>query len=192
LLLPQPEPVSLDPNHRIAIARSRSTGSRSNPRRSSLIERHRAKGKEGGGAATPAAKTCGGAARDSPELGVPAAPGAKASRHQVREHHRDKGKRSGATAGPRGARASRATVRGGGHRRRAAFQGLRSAKGYDFWCKRTRGRRRSSPRAVEAGAAVEGGRRRGPAAEMVRCLRGEVLLRLSGLLVTGDRCVEVL
>jgi hypothetical protein len=174
------------------IARSRSNGPRSNPRRPSPIERHRAKGKEGSGAATPAAKTRGGAARDSPELGVPAAPGARASRLQAREHHRGTGKRSGATARPRGARASHATARGGGHRRRAAFQGLRLAKGYDFWCKRTRGKRRSSPRVVKAGAAAESGRRRGSAAEMVRRSRGGVLPRLSGLLVTWDRCVEVL
>jgi hypothetical protein len=174
-----PEPISLDPNHRISIARSRSNGPRSNPRRPSPIEWHRAKGKEGSGAATPAAKTRSGVARDSPELGVPAAPGARASRLQAREHHR-------------GARASHATARGGGHRRRAVFQGLRLAKGYDFWCKRTRGKRRSSPRVVKAGAAAESGRRRGSAAEMVRRSRGGVLPRLSGLLVTWDRCVEVL
>jgi hypothetical protein len=43
-----------------------------------------------------------------------------------------------------------------------------------------------------AGAAAEGGRRRGPAAETVRCSRGGVLPRLSGLLGTGDRRVKVL
>jgi hypothetical protein len=109
--------------------------------------RPRAKGEGGGGAATPAAKTRGDAAWDSPELGVPAAPGAKASRLQAREHHRGTGKRSRATAGPRGARASRATVRGGGHRWRAAFQGLRPAKDYGVRRKRTRERRGGSPRA---------------------------------------------
>jgi hypothetical protein len=59
-------------------------------------------------------------------------------------------------------------ARGGGHRRRAAFRALRVAKGYDSWCKRTRGRRQSLPRAVEVGAAVQGGRRRWPAEEAGR------------------------
>jgi hypothetical protein len=37
-------------------------------------------------------------------------------------------------------------ARDGGQRRRAAFRALRVAKGYDIWRKRTRERRRSSPR----------------------------------------------
>jgi hypothetical protein len=97
--------------------------------------------------ATPPAAAAAARLGDSPEIGVPAAPGAKASRLQAREHHRGTGKQSGATAGPRGARASRATVRGGGHRRRAAFQGLRPAKDYGVRHKRTRERRGDSPRA---------------------------------------------
>jgi hypothetical protein len=141
------EPVSPDPNHRISIARSRSNGSRSNPRRPSPIERHRAKEKKGWAALRRRRqhpRRCG---SGSPELCVPAAPRVKPSRLQAGEHHRDMGDRSRATAGRRGARASRATGRGGGHRRRAAFQGLRPAKDYGVRRKRTRERRGGSPRA---------------------------------------------
>jgi hypothetical protein len=45
---------------------------------------------------------------------------------------------------------------------------------------------------VEAGNTTEEGRRRRPAAEGLGLPRGEVLPRFSGVLVTGDRCVEVL
>jgi hypothetical protein len=94
----------------------------------------------------------------SPELGVPAAPVAEASRLLAREDHRGTGRRPRATAGPRGARASRATVRGGGHHRRAAFQGLRPAKAYGGWRKITRKRRGDAPKGC--GGRGGGGRRR--------------------------------
>jgi hypothetical protein len=92
----------------------------------------------------------------SPELGVPAAPVAEASRLLVREDHRGTGRRPRATAGPSGARASRATVRGGGHHRRAVFQGLRRPKYYGIRCNMTRGGRGSSPRARD-GRRYDGG-----------------------------------
>jgi hypothetical protein len=47
-------------------------------------------------------------------------------------------------------------------------------------------------RAVEAGDAAERGRRRRPAAGRIGLPRGGVLPRLSGLLITRDRCVEIL
>jgi hypothetical protein len=105
------------------------------------------KERKGGRRCDAGGNTRGGVARDSPQLGVPAALGVKTSRLQAREHRRGTGKRSRATGGPRGARASRSIVRGGGHRRRAAFQGLRPAKDYGVRCKRTREMRGGSPRA---------------------------------------------
>jgi hypothetical protein len=75
------------------------------------------KGKGGGGAATPAAKTRGGMARDSPELGVPAAPGAKTTRAQVGRDQRDMSDPPGAKAGL-GGRSSCGYDGGGGSARR--------------------------------------------------------------------------
>jgi hypothetical protein len=71
-------------------------------RRSDLDQAAQGKGEGGGGAATPAAKTRGGAARDSPELGVPAAPGAKTTRARVGHDQRDMRDPPGAKAGLRG------------------------------------------------------------------------------------------
>jgi hypothetical protein len=83
-------------------------------------------------------------------------------------------------------------ARDGGQRRRAAFRALRVAKDYDIWCKRTRERRRSSPRGCGGRSCGGRGKSMMTGGEEDWVLAVRLLQADSGALITLGRLGKLL